>query len=1055
MNLAATDVKLRRISNDELRPPLSSPFYLNDRLIDPRTNQLYLHDESVSLQPKLMEVLLYLCQRTGEIVSGEALVSACWPNQYISDNPVHKCIAQLRKALGDSSRNSLFIKTVPRKGYTIVAKLEAATELPLSDAPSWSHGSPYPGVKPYGEEHESVFFGRDQVVYETLQWLQRPLLRNLDWLCIHAPEGAGKTSLLRAGLLPAVKQLVDKQGIAWLSYTALDLREESAAKLLGLLAGNGATLDRNLLFLDHFDHVFSESWSDQNRSDLWSSIESIDQCGKFKLVTLLASSQQLRLDQECPAELHRDDYSLPSFSQAEMLDIILRPMVSCNLHYQYDKNKREQLDLHLLQNWHEFNFPVGIVQETLHLLYQAQVDGEIGYQAYDELNGFIGCLCRRADVSLSAGDKKNIGRFKSLLYHLLSLKDSTEAVGGSETVPVAIAQEVLSAPLLSSLIKNGVLSLIASRGSLRVRFGYELLLYNWSITRDWISTHLLELYARHDLKVLCERWLYHDRNSEFLISSKEALLRLKVLSTHSHFSLGDNELLFIELSKSLVTKRYIYRAGFTAVMVFSVAALSWLSYSLNDTARALEKSKTSAENLLSFVLYDLEEKLTPLGKIELLDMVGKKALQYFENEGTQNLDNASRAQWVKALIILGEGQVKRGDLDQAKIYFEEAGESLVIQLQQYPNDVALLEQAMLTQYWLGYIPYDRSNYGAAKAHFKLYLNFAENLIAIDSDNENWILERSYALNNLGSIAFNESEVKLAEGYFLESSRLKSLVLANSPGDIDLQIDVADTLSWLASSQERMGDYNKAIASYQLALDLAQRTHLKFPENMDFAMDLAILANRVALSYHQLGDNLRALREAEKSRQLIDDLEKNDRENIDYKVEGLTNYWLLMKVHNSNDNIDLAMTYFSAALSQIEKLKYIDKYSHKVQRIEARLNKQKFLTMIFIKDMPAAVAAIRQSIILARPLAKKSEEVGYVSRVYLLDYLTLEYVLLRETKPKHLLDEIRNNYDFLNANLKSEFPESTMKSAFYRARLILYERDGKFNQESIGDLISIR
>jgi DNA-binding winged helix-turn-helix (wHTH) protein len=57
-------------------------------------------------------------------MSVDELIEKCWPKQFIGDNPLHKCITQLRKTLGDTIKNPQYIKTNTKRGYTIIAEIK-------------------------------------------------------------------------------------------------------------------------------------------------------------------------------------------------------------------------------------------------------------------------------------------------------------------------------------------------------------------------------------------------------------------------------------------------------------------------------------------------------------------------------------------------------------------------------------------------------------------------------------------------------------------------------------------------------------------------------------------------------------------------------------------------------------------------------------------------------------------------------------------------------------------------------------------------------------------
>ncbi|MEZ5549344.1 MAG: winged helix-turn-helix domain-containing protein [Pseudomonadales bacterium] len=102
-------------------------FRLGDWLVDPELNQLKKGEETVSLQPKTMDVLVYLAQQTGPL-STEQLLDALWPDKVVVQAVIHQRIALIRRALGDSARSPRYIQTIPGRGYRLVAAVKPVQE---------------------------------------------------------------------------------------------------------------------------------------------------------------------------------------------------------------------------------------------------------------------------------------------------------------------------------------------------------------------------------------------------------------------------------------------------------------------------------------------------------------------------------------------------------------------------------------------------------------------------------------------------------------------------------------------------------------------------------------------------------------------------------------------------------------------------------------------------------------------------------------------------------------------------------------------------------------
>lgn len=106
------------------------PFRLGEWLVEPDLNRLVRNDHVVHLEPKTMQVLIHLADHAGEVVGVGDIITDVWDDRPMGDNPVYKSVAKLRKALGDDADNPIYIATVPKKGYRLVAAVGPADQPP-------------------------------------------------------------------------------------------------------------------------------------------------------------------------------------------------------------------------------------------------------------------------------------------------------------------------------------------------------------------------------------------------------------------------------------------------------------------------------------------------------------------------------------------------------------------------------------------------------------------------------------------------------------------------------------------------------------------------------------------------------------------------------------------------------------------------------------------------------------------------------------------------------------------------------------------------------------
>lgn len=98
-----------------------SDFQLGDRFVRPGLNRIEGPSGPVTVEPRVMEVLVHLAGRRGEVVSKEELVREVWEGRFVSDDVVWRSIRELRRALGDDARSATWIRTIPKRGYLLAA----------------------------------------------------------------------------------------------------------------------------------------------------------------------------------------------------------------------------------------------------------------------------------------------------------------------------------------------------------------------------------------------------------------------------------------------------------------------------------------------------------------------------------------------------------------------------------------------------------------------------------------------------------------------------------------------------------------------------------------------------------------------------------------------------------------------------------------------------------------------------------------------------------------------------------------------------------------------
>lgn len=95
-------------------------------LVEPSLNIVSRNGTAVHLEPKVMEVLLCLARHAGEVIPKEELLKAVWPDTFVTEDALKRCISELRRVFEDDAREPRVIETIPKRGYRLVAPVVPA-----------------------------------------------------------------------------------------------------------------------------------------------------------------------------------------------------------------------------------------------------------------------------------------------------------------------------------------------------------------------------------------------------------------------------------------------------------------------------------------------------------------------------------------------------------------------------------------------------------------------------------------------------------------------------------------------------------------------------------------------------------------------------------------------------------------------------------------------------------------------------------------------------------------------------------------------------------------
>jgi tetratricopeptide (TPR) repeat protein len=389
-----------------------------------------------------------------------------------------------------------------------------------------------------------------------------------------------------------------------------------------------------------------------------------------------------------------------------------------------------------------------------------------------------------------------------------------------------------------------------------------------------------------------------------------------------------DELVRREQQRRAARLRWI--AAGVALLVLVLSALTFDALRQRNAARVAqtdaEFQRNEAQNLVEYMLTDLRDKLNAVGRLDVLESVGKRLAESYAKQDLSKLDADALGRRARVQLLLGEVDNTRGNLDSALTRYQEAAATTEEQLRRDPDNAQRIFDHAQSVFWVGYIAWQRGDAVAAKNYWKRYYDYAQRLVAIDPDKDEWQMELNYANSNLGTLALDQGEAAEAEGYFRTALEIAKLLSSKDPGNADQIITQGQAYAWLADA-----------LYFQVKLDDAEAAR---------AAELAI----------------------------YEKVDSSGPGNATISMGALIARYTLAQIALSSNRIDKALGYALDATHQAEALMKLEPENTELADRAAFANAMLGEVLFYAHRWPESRAALENSLAIANSLREKNETV---------------------------------------------------------------------------------
>jgi tetratricopeptide (TPR) repeat protein len=288
-----------------------------------------------------------------------------------------------------------------------------------------------------------------------------------------------------------------------------------------------------------------------------------------------------------------------------------------------------------------------------------------------------------------------------------------------------------------------------------------------------------------------------------------------------------------DLIQREVVRRQRKFALMAAASLAGMTVTSGLAITAIHARDAASAQRRKAETLVSFMLGDLRQKLEPIGKLDALDGVGARALEYYKDQDISQLSDDALAQRSRALTLMGEVAGQRGDLAGAQGRYREAMAGTAEIVRRSPDNPQHLFDHAQNVFWIGEIARQRGQIVQAEAAMREYKKLADRMVALDPDNPKWRMETQYADSNLGIILYDQRRYPDAERQLQHALTTVESLSAGDPANQEYQKELVESLAWVADAQMGEWHIDDAIAKRERQVALIEELRRRYPADVGY------------------------------------------------------------------------------------------------------------------------------------------------------------------------------------------------------------------------------
>jgi eukaryotic-like serine/threonine-protein kinase len=347
-------------------------------------------------------------------------------------------------------------------------------------------------------------------------------------------------------------------------------------------------------------------------------------------------------------------------------------------------------------------------------------------------------------------------------------------------------------------------------------------------------------------------------------------------------------------------------------------------------SQAAERRQKQAEDLVGFMLGDLNDKLAQVSRLDIMQSVDDKAMAYFQSLPATDVTDEALAQRAKALEKIGSVRLDQGnlpgamdsyqaalnlsghlaeaapadaarqiayarlwsfigmtywyqsDLDAALRNFESARNILQRTQASASNNLSLKSELWSTENNIGHVQEARSQPEAAAATYRDALALARELVAANPENTDWMTNLGDSHNNLGKLALQRGDLAQAVAEYRADDTIETRLSAADLKNNAQRENMLRVRAILGRTLALTGDVDTGVRDLQQAVDIASQLVQNSPRQTSFQEKLSIYLSQLSRLKRLNGDLPAAQRLTARALGILSVLTRQDPANASWQ-----------------------------------------------------------------------------------------------------------------------------------------------------------------------------